>query len=254
MMVAPTPASLNCIEKKEPTRLGSPTSGAQFHVAASAIRKEAGVDDELNRLVAEFVNRLDHFVGELAGSAVDDKRSLIARLHHDVPAIAKQHVDVAGNRPDVNLAVVRFGIHGAADRRRTRRGPEQCLGFGIGRGFELGREFRIDRRRAGNTGQQRDFVSLRIFSGKRLRAERIIRHRIRRPPHNLLAVVAGVEPGTMVGGLAEKVVAADFLFGQKNGIGDNRGIHQMVAMTDDEFHHAWPDRFPEVRCAAASPA
>ena len=42
----------------------------------------------------------------------------------------------------------------------------------------------------------------------------------------------------MVGGLAKKVIAADFGFGEKNGIGDNRSIHQMVAMTDDELHHA----------------
>ncbi len=41
----------------------------------------------------------------------------------------------------------------------------------------------------------------------------------------------------MVGGLAEKVVAADFGFGEKDRIGDDRRIHQMVAMTDDEFHH-----------------
>ncbi len=111
------------------------TGGAQLRIAAGAIRKEAGVDDELNRLVAEFANRLDHFIGELTGSAVDHKWSLVARLHHDVPAIAQQHVDVSGNRPNVYLAVVRFGINCAADRRRTGRGPKQSLRFGIGSGF-----------------------------------------------------------------------------------------------------------------------
>ena len=152
------------------------TRGAQLHVATGAIRKEAGVDDELNRLVAEFANRLDHFIGKLTGSAVDHKRSFVARLHHDVAAIAQQHIDVRGNRPNVNLAVVRFGIHGAADRRRTGRGPQQSLGFGIGRGFQLGCKFRINRWSPGDTRQQRDFVFLRIFFGKRLRAERIIWH------------------------------------------------------------------------------
>ena len=58
----------------------------------------------------------------------------------------------------------------------------------------------------------------------------------------------------MVGGLAEKVVAADFRFGEKDGIGDDRGIHQMVAMTDDEFHHGGLIALREAHCAAANPA
>ena len=129
------------------------TRGAKFYVAASAVGKEAGVDDKLNWLVAELVNRLDHFVRELAGSAVNDKRPLIARLHHDVPAISQQDVDVAGNRKYVYLAVVRFRIHRSADRRGTRRGLKQCFSLSIGCGFKPGGKFWIDGRCSCNSGQ-----------------------------------------------------------------------------------------------------
>jgi hypothetical protein len=46
-----------------------------------------------------------------------------------------------------------------------------------------------------------------------LLAERIIGHRVRRFPCNLLTVVAGLQPGMVVAGLANIVVAADFRFG-----------------------------------------
>src|SRR5665213_231024 len=39
----------------------------------------------------------------------------------------------------------------------------------------------------------------------------------------------------MIHGLAEIVVAADFRFGQEDGIGDDRGIDQMIAMQGDEL-------------------
>ena len=58
----------------------------------------------------------------------------------------------------------------------------------------------------------------------------------------------------MIGGLAEIVVAADFGLGEKHRIGDDRGIHQMVAVADDEFHHGGLIAFREAHCAAASPA
>ena len=75
MIVAPRPASANWPEKNEPTTLGSWPAARSFTLPPVMIGMEAGIDDELNRLVAEFANRRDHFVRELAG----------ARIHHQRP-------------------------------------------------------------------------------------------------------------------------------------------------------------------------
>ena len=76
---------------------------------------------------------------------------------------------------------------------------------------------------------------------------------VRRAAQNLLAIVAREEPPLMVDGLTEKSVVRTGS-ARYTGIGDDRRVGEAVAVPDEELDDASPDRFPEGRCGAASPA
>ena len=52
-------------------------------------------------------------------SAVDHEGALIAGLHHDIAAIAQQHIYVVADSKDMDIAVARFGIGRAAGFGKT---------------------------------------------------------------------------------------------------------------------------------------
>jgi hypothetical protein len=80
---------------------------------------EAGIDDQLNRLVAEFANRRDHRVCKLAGARVHHHDALIAHLHRDIASIAHQHVEIALHRQYMDLAVMWVRVYRATGARRS---------------------------------------------------------------------------------------------------------------------------------------
>ena len=115
MIVAPTPASANCARKERTRQARIGAGRVQLHIAAGVIGMEAGVDDELNRLVSdELADRRDHFVRQLARAGIHHQRALIADLHGDIAAVADQHIDIALHRQHMDFAVVRIGVDGAA--------------------------------------------------------------------------------------------------------------------------------------------
>ena len=151
----------------------------ELQIAAGVIRMEAGIDDELNRLVAEFADRRNHFIGQFARACVDDQRALVADLHGDVAVLAHQHVDTALDRQHMNFTVVRIGVHRAARVLGTAGRNQLSLGGGLRRCAE---SFSF----AANSGyivsapprasQQRHFVLVGKLPKRRVLPAQIIRH------------------------------------------------------------------------------
>ena len=77
---------------KERTQHAGVVAGRpQFHVAARKIGLESGIDDELNRLIAELSYGRDDLIGDLSRAGIHHHGPLIAHLHRDVAAVADQH-------------------------------------------------------------------------------------------------------------------------------------------------------------------
>src|SRR5215831_7793031 len=85
---------------------GIKSGGAHLHVTARVVAAKAGVHDELNRLLADFADGGDYLIGELPGASIHDQCSLVAYLHGDVAAIAREHIDISLNGQYMNLAIV----------------------------------------------------------------------------------------------------------------------------------------------------
>src|SRR5262249_53509816 len=64
--------------EKRSDNAGVVSGGAKLRVTAREVGMEAGVDDELDRLLAQFADRGDHLVRDLSRAGVDHHRALVA--------------------------------------------------------------------------------------------------------------------------------------------------------------------------------
>jgi hypothetical protein len=196
---------------------------AEACVSPRVLAAEAGVGDELDRPGREAADGGDHLVGELAFAGIDHEGALIAGLHHDVGAVAHEHVDVVADWKHVDLAVARLAIGGfarfrsAAGRRREQRAP-----FGVTARPEPGFQFGIHRHRPQQPRRERNLVARRELVHERLLAEQVVGDGVVRPIEDLLAVVAGIQPRAGIDRLPREVAAPHHRFGEIHGIGDHR--------------------------------
>jgi hypothetical protein len=204
-IVAPTPASANCSAKKVPLTLGSlpavrnatlpPVCSARKFVLAMN-----GIGFSLNRRMAAST-----FSRQTSASRVDHERAFVANLHHDVALITEEHVHVFAEGPHVNFAVVRFRVDRPAGDLPSGRTQERPA-IGVRQPGDAACEFRIRGFGSAQVGSGRHVVLITEFLHERVSAEAVVRHAVRLPAEDLLAVVAIEEPVPMIGRLTKKSV------------------------------------------------
>src|SRR5207237_205739 len=113
-------------------------------------------------------------------------------LDSDISAVAHQHVNVALDRQDMDLAVARIRIWRAADLGQPRRRSQSCLRDGVGTNSipEFVREFRIHRFRSSQRSQERDFMPVQKLAEKRMLTPKVVIYPVLRLAWNDFAVIA----------------------------------------------------------------
>ena len=235
MIVAPTPASANWSAKNEPRTLGSPPDGAQRDVAAGVFGLKPGVGDELNRLVAELTNLGQRLLGERA--RLRCRRPARLRRRPGRRCCPSRRRAGRGRR-----AAARRGRrrHAAADpprgssgadpppaassrcRRRRSATPasaaDRATTFPVRRGTPR-RESCSDRASRSRTGSRRTRSSAR---GRRRGRESARRRRTRRATSDDRSA-------------AGRSRCFGLRLGEVHGIGDHRGVRQVIAVADEEL-------------------
>ena len=85
------------------------------------------VDDVAERPAGNRPDRRQHLVAHRPPPGIDHQDAVAPRLHGDVAARPDEHVDVAADRQDVDLAVIARAISPASRPRRA------CCGDALGR-------------------------------------------------------------------------------------------------------------------------
>ena len=126
-------------------------------------------------------------------------------------------------------------IHRAARRARTCRRLRLRGAVRLGQRRQLRQQ--IGRRRfwAAEIRGRGNLVAIAHLVRKRVLAERVIGHAVGGAVENLLAVVAREEPRLVVDRLPCEVGAADLRLGQVDGIGNHRGVRQVIAVAHEEL-------------------
>ena len=89
--------------------------------------------------------------------------------------------------------------------------------------------------RSAEVGGGGNLVPIAHLVRERVLAERVVRHAIGGAAENLLAVVAREQPRLMIDRLPREVGAADLRLGEVHGIGNHRGVRQVIAVADEEL-------------------
>jgi hypothetical protein len=96
-------------------------------IAARVIGVGARVDDHADRLIRDCFNGLEHAIGHVGRTAVDEDYAILSDMHRDVAAGTEDHIDV---RADLNcLELVLLGEHGhhPANRQKTQRESSESV-------------------------------------------------------------------------------------------------------------------------------
>src|SRR6266481_1208467 len=86
----------------------------ELRISTGVIGMETGVDDELNRLVADRTDCGDNFIRQPSRPGVHHHCAFVTDLDGDISAVAYQHVYIALDRQYMNLAVARIRVYCAA--------------------------------------------------------------------------------------------------------------------------------------------
>src|SRR2546425_1520574 len=158
------------------------------------IRMETGIDDELDRVVAELLDGFNHLVRELSGARIDHERSLVADLNRDVGAVSDEHIKVALDMQNVDLTIMRIGIHGSAGTGSPRR-EQSRIGGRISSSTVLHfcKKVRIHRLSTTQRSEQRHLILIGVFVKEWVLSEEIIRDLIHASAHDLFGIVTGIQ-------------------------------------------------------------
>ncbi len=175
------------------------------------------------------------FVGQPAGSGVDDKRAFIAHLYDDVAAVADEEGDTGTKRPGVDLAVGRFWTGRAADGANARDRTNLDARVGVGQAGDARGKVRRRRLRTAEVRGGGNPVAIPHFVDEWILAERVVRHPVGRAIEDLLAVVTRKEPRLVIDRLPGEIGAAHLRLGEIDRIGDDRHVCQVIAVTNEEL-------------------